>query len=98
MSEKELQKQKMQARLDELRAEVDRLEAQAKGASADARLAVNERIDALQRRIAEGKSALGALAETGAEAWASAREKAASTWDAAKAAYEEGVRGNDRES
>lgn len=95
MSEKELQKQKMQAKLDEWRAEADKLEAQARGASADAQLKLNEQIEELRRRIDEGKSGLAALAEKGEGAWASFKEKAASTWDSTKAAYEEGVSGSE---
>lgn len=95
--QKELQQQKMQAKIDEWRAELDKLEAQARGASADARLKLDEQMEDLRSRIDEGKSALAALAEKGEEAWASFKEKAASTWDATKAAYEEGVSGSGRE-
>lgn len=97
MSEKDLRKQKMKAQLDEWRAEADKLEAQAKGASADARLKLNERLEALRAQIEEGKTALAALAEKGEEAWASVKATAGSTWDAAKAAYREGVNGSDAE-
>jgi hypothetical protein len=93
--QKELQKQKMQAKIDEWRAELDKLEAQARGASADARLKLDEQMKDLRSRIDEGKSALAALAEKGEEAWASFKEKAASTWDATKTAYEEGVSGSE---
>ncbi|MFN2323263.1 MAG: coiled coil domain-containing protein [Trueperaceae bacterium] len=63
MSDKELEKQKTQAQLDEWRAEVDKLDAQARGASADAQIELNEQIEALQSKIDEGKSKLGALVE-----------------------------------
>ena len=95
--EKELQKQKMQAKIDEWSAELDKLEAQARGASADARLKLDEQMDDLRSRIDEGKSALAALAEKGEEAWASFKERAASTWDETKAAYQEGVSGSESE-
>jgi chromosome segregation ATPase len=95
--QKELQKQKMQAKIDEWRAELDKLEAQARGASADARLKLDEQMTDLRSRIDEGKSALAALAEKGEEVWESFKERAASTWDATKAAYDEGVNGSERE-
>ncbi len=69
MSDKELEKQKMQAQLDEWRAEVDKLEAQARGASADAQIELNEQIEALQSKIDDGKSKLGALVEKAKESF-----------------------------
>ena len=93
--QKELQQQKMRATLDEWRAELDKLEAQSRGASADARLKLDEQMDSLRERIAEGKGALAALAEKGEDAWASFKERAASTWDETKAAYEQGVSGSE---
>jgi hypothetical protein len=101
MSEKdqrELRQQKVQAQIDAWRAELDKLEAQARGASADARLKLDEQMASLRSKIDEGKGALAALAEKGEEAWASFKEKAASTWDATKAAYREGVEGSERET
>ena len=60
MSEKDLRKQKMPAEIDAWRAEADKLEAQAKGASADAQLELNERLEALMEK---GKEAWDSLKE-----------------------------------
>lgn len=95
MSEQDLRKQKIQAQLDEWRAEIDRLKARARGASADAQLAMDEQITTLQRKIDDGKTALAALAEKGEEAWASFKRTAGDLWDETKAAYEEGVSGSE---
>ena len=68
MSDKELYQQKMQAKLDEWKAEVDKLKAKASGASADAQLEMNKQIKALESKIEEGKAKLSELAIAGAKA------------------------------
>lgn len=69
MNAKDPYARKMQAQIDEWRAEVDKLEAQARGASADAQIHLNEQIEALQGKIEEGNEKLTALLEKGEEAW-----------------------------
>ena len=58
MNDKELYQQKMQARLDEWKADVDKLKAKASGSSADVQLDMNRQIKALERNIEEGKAKL----------------------------------------
>jgi len=91
MNEKELHERKLQAQLDEWQAEVDKLRAQAAGASADAQLKLNERIEALQHRIEEGKTKLEAAAEVGEDTWASVKDRVESALDSAKSAVGEAV-------
>lgn len=51
-----LYQQKMQAQLDEWKAEVDKLKAQVSGASANIQLEINEEIKGLETKIKVGKS------------------------------------------
>lgn len=84
MQDKELYEQKMQARLDESKAQVDKLKAKASGASADAQLDINRQIRVLERNIEEGKAKLSEIAAAGEDAWESIRDGVESAWDALK--------------
>lgn len=86
MNDKELYQQKMQARLDELKADVDKLKAKASGASADVQLDINRQIEVLERKIDEGKAKLSELAGAGEDAWESIKDGVESAWDSLKSA------------
>lgn len=86
MNDKELYQQKMQARLDEWKAEVDKLKAKASGASADVQLDMNKQIKVLERSIEEGKAKLSELAEASEDAWGSIKDGVESAWDSLKSA------------
>ncbi|MDZ7801102.1 MAG: hypothetical protein U5K81_09960 [Trueperaceae bacterium] len=74
MDDRTLYQQKMQARLDSMKAEVDRLEAKASEADADAKLELNRRIEALKSRIDDGRSKLTELSQASGDAWESVRK------------------------
>ena len=86
MMDKELYQRKMQAQLDEWKADVDKLRARASRASADTQLKMNEQIRALDSKIAEGKVKLSELSGVGEDAWESIREGVESAWDSLKSA------------
>jgi len=86
MSDKELYKQKKQAQLNEWKAEVDKFKAKASGASANTQLEMNKQIKALESKIEDGKVKLSQLAEAGADAWDSSKNRVESSWDSLKAA------------
>jgi len=86
MNDKELYQQKMQARLDEWKAEVDKLKAKSSGVSADVQLDINRQIKVLERNIEEGKAKLSELAEAGEDAWESIKDGVESAWDSLKSA------------
>ncbi len=86
MNEKELYQQKMQARLDEWKAEVTKLKAKASGASADVQLDMNKQIKVLERSIEEGKAKLSEIAEASEGAWESIKDGVESAWDSLKSA------------
>ena len=86
MIDKDLYQRKMQAQLDEWKADVDKLKARASGASADTQLKMNEQIKVLDSKIAEGKAKLSELSRAGEDAWESVREGVESAWDSLKSA------------
>lgn len=87
MNEKELYQQKKQAQLDEWKAEVDKLKAQAAGASADAKLEMNRQIGTLEGKIEEGKSKLAEVKDASDDTWESIKDGMESTWDSMKSAF-----------
>jgi hypothetical protein len=86
VTDKELYQQKMQARLDEWKADVEKLKAKASGASADVQLDMNKQIRVLERNIEEGKAKLSELAAAGEDAWESIKEGVESAWGSLKSA------------
>ncbi len=87
MNEKKLYQQKKQAQLDEWKADVDKLKAQASAASADAQLALNKQIKALEIKFSEGTSKLAKLEEASEEAWDSMTGGVEDAWDSMSAAF-----------
>ena len=86
MSDKELYQQKRQAKLDEWRAEVDKLKAKASWVSADAQLKMNKQMKTLESKIEEAKTKLSQLGEAGEDAWESFKDGVESAWDSLKSA------------
>ena len=87
MDDKELYQQKLQAQLDEWKADVDKLRAKASKASADAQLTMNKQVDALDRKIEEGKVKLSELARSSEDAWESVKQGVESAWGSLKSAF-----------
>lgn len=86
MNDKELYLQKLQARIDAWKADVDKLKAKASGASADVQLDINQQVKELERRIEDGKAKLSELAGAGEDAWESIKDGVESAWDSLKSA------------
>lgn len=84
MTDQSLQTQKFKAQLDEWKADLDKLKARAKGASADARIEMQKRIDALDARVAEAGTKLDELSAAGADAWDGLKKNVEHTWDGLK--------------
>lgn len=91
MSNKELYKQKKQAQLDEWRADIDKLKAKAAGASADAKLEMNKKIQLLENKMKEGKAKLAELADASDEAWETFKDGVETSWDSLKTAVSDAV-------
>ena len=87
MSDRELYQQKLQAQLDEWKAELDKLKAKVAGASADAQLKMNQQVASLEGKIEEGKTKLSELAEASSDAWASVKNGVESAWESMRSAF-----------
>lgn len=61
--------EKTKAKIDEWSAEIDKLEAKAKSASAEQRAKYNERVESLRTHRDEAKSTLSKVKEASADAW-----------------------------
>ena len=87
MSERELYRQKFQARLDEWKADLEKYKARASEASADAQLKMKEQIQVLEGKIKEGKARLAEMEEASDGAWESVKEGVDSAWASLKSAF-----------
>lgn len=81
MEDRELYRQKAEAKLDELKADLAKLKARASGASADGQLKLNKEMDVLEEKLKEGKTRLAELADAGSDRWASMKSDLESHWD-----------------
>jgi len=81
MSNREAYEQKLQAKLDERQAEIDKLKARAKGAEADARIEHQKEIDDLEAQRDEARQKLAELREAGDDAWEDVKDGAERAWN-----------------
>ena len=91
MKDRELYQKKMQAKLNEWKAEVDKLKAKASMASADVQLEMNKLIKQLEHRIEAGRAKLSELAAAGEDAWGAIKEDVESSWDSLKSSVRDAV-------
>lgn len=89
MSEKKLYEQKLRARLDEWRADLDKLKAQAKGASANAQIDMRKQIDSLEAQVERARGQLNELGRASDEAWTSLRAGLEASWDSLKRGFKD---------
>lgn len=80
MSEKEAYEKKMQARLDEWSAEIDKLRARADQAGADARIQMHKEIDRARARFDAANEKLKELKNTGDDAWEDIKNGLEGAW------------------
>ncbi len=79
-NEKEAYRQKMQAELDQYRARIEMLRAQAAEAGADARIEYEKHLDELEGRRKEMEAKLEKLSASGEEAFSDMKKGVASAW------------------
>lgn len=91
MKNKELYQQKVQAQLDEWRADFDKLSARASGASADRQLDMKRHLKALEKKIQEGRDKLSEISKFGEESWESASDSVRSAWESVKSEANEAI-------
>ncbi|MBS3804631.1 MAG: coiled coil domain-containing protein [Oleiphilaceae bacterium] len=84
MKDKEIYQRKIQAQLDEWRADIDKLKARASGAGADSQLEINKNLRILESKVEEGKEKFLEISRYGEAAWDSASESVRSGWESVK--------------
>ena len=81
MDEKNAYRQKLEARLDQWRAEIDKLEARTVEASADARLKYKGEIKELRAKQDEAREKLDELGDAQGQAWNDLKSGLEVAWD-----------------
>ena len=89
MNEKDLYKQKIQTQLNEYQADIDKLKAKMAGASVGAKLEVNQHINLLENKIAEGNSKLEEIDKVRDDSWETVKEGFEEAWDSISTAFED---------
>ncbi|GHA09652.1 coiled coil domain-containing protein [Oceanisphaera arctica] len=89
MNERELYQKKAQAKLDEWKAELDKLKAQASAASADKQLELNRHIDALDAKIEQSERKLDELSNSSEDSWESIKHGFESAWTTLKGSFKD---------
>ncbi len=89
MNNKEAYVQKMQAKLDEWDADLDKMKAKMSGTGADAKIKFNEQINSLESQCDEMKQQLVALEGAGEEAWEDIRNGFEASWDKLSNAFKD---------
>lgn len=88
MNHKDAYEKKMQARLDQWSAEIDGLKAQAEKADAEARIALNEKIDEATAKKDSAKEKLDRLKDAGDDAWEDLKNGMEGAWSSLGTAVE----------
>ena len=91
MGDKELYQQKLQAQLDQWKAEIIKLKAKASAASADVQLEMNKHIAALEGKLEESRTKLADLAAAGEDAWEAMKESVEYLWGTLKSTVDDAV-------
>jgi len=87
MNDKKLYQQKKEAEVEIWKSDIVKLKAKASMASADAQIEMNKHIDALEKKIDEGKMKLSDLIKATDEMYESMKVHVESAWDAVKTAF-----------
>ncbi|WP_107852587.1 sll1863 family stress response protein [Oceanimonas marisflavi] len=87
MNERELYQQKAKARLDEWKAELDKLKAQAEQADADTRIELNRQIKTMKAQIEQGENKLDELSEAGEQSWEELKQGFENAWNSLSDAF-----------
>lgn len=87
MSDKEQYRQKMQAHLDEWKAELEKLKNKASRVDAETRMKMKNDIADLEKKLEAGRAKLTELEKAGGEAWESAREGMDAAWKSLKTGF-----------
>ena len=81
MNDKDAYEKKLEAQLDEAKAEIAKLTAKAREVGADAQMEYNKQIEELEAASTEAQSKLKAIRESGGEAWEDIKQGASDAWE-----------------
>lgn len=81
MDDKSAYAEKLEARLDQWRAEIDKLQAKAKEASADTKLKYQKEVDTLRAKQKDAEKKLEQLGEAQGKAWKDIKSGVEAAWD-----------------
>jgi len=79
----------MQAKLNEWDADLDKIKAKMSGASADAKIKLNEQINNLESQRNQVKQQFEKLQESGEEAWEDIRNGFEASWEKLSSAFKD---------
>ncbi|SEL59509.1 hypothetical protein SAMN05443999_106176 [Roseovarius azorensis] len=89
MDDKQVYQQKLEAKLKEWRADIDKLQAKVDGAQADARLKYREQLEDLEERRKEIEAQLHKLRDAQSAAWSDIRAGADKAWESMSKAMQD---------
>lgn len=92
MDKKDAYEARMQAQLDELKADIAKMRAQAERLAAEARLKQQEEIEELESRRHALERKLKEVREAGTDAWETLRGGVDSAWDELKRSWDEAAK------
>jgi hypothetical protein len=81
MSNKDAYQQKLEAKLDEWRAEIDKLRAKGRQADADAQIQLDRQVEDLEKRQEAARRKLEELRSTSEDAWQDLKSGIEKAWD-----------------
>ena len=82
--------QKLEARAEQWRAEIDRLEAKAREAQADRKMELDDEAKQLRSKVDDAERTLKEMRESSGDAWDELRHGAERAWDELDAAFRRG--------
>jgi hypothetical protein len=85
MSTKEIYKQKMEAEMELVQANLEVLKAKAKSAAADAQISFSKEIEALEKNYTTMQKKLNELADASENTWEHIKKEIESTWETVSA-------------
>ncbi len=89
MNERQAYIEKIKAKLDEWNADIDKLEAQARNAGADAQLRFHQQLDELKASRDDAARQLRELQNASADAWETLRQGAEAAWEEMAKAFKD---------
>jgi chromosome segregation ATPase len=89
MIDKKAYIQKMQAKLDEWEADLDKMKAKLSGATADNKIKLNQHINNLESQCSQMKQQLEKLQQSGEAAWHDIQKGCEASWDKLSNAFKD---------